>query len=289
MQQKFLAIEFGRTDPILLKFSIRDTPVAKLWLERMHNRSDWKLDQPNRFYHFGTLEQEQQKAQAYIQQCIDTINNHQPLIKREFEWTQDCLNYMHNIFELHHGLLDNQTSEYWQSAPDTVRAALAELNLAVHRCEGAMKGELRPRFVCTWYGMPKVHRLDETLQILYGDWQIKFGTVYLNYCEIGKTAEDLAHDNDQYIADNAFKPFSHYSADFSVHFYDRNLGPVYGQIQKYIDQHQDFFLARNITSVYNIKARPLRFPVADLVYTGDKENLVKEIAQRQWVNQIEIQ
>jgi hypothetical protein len=39
---------------------------------------------------------------------------------------------------------------------------------------------------------------------IYGDKQIKFGTVYLNYCEIGKTVEDLANDNDKYIGDDAF-------------------------------------------------------------------------------------
>jgi hypothetical protein len=113
--------------------------------------------------------------------------------------------------------------------------------------------------------------------------------VYLNYCEIGKTVEDLAHDNDKYIADDAFKPFSHYSADFNVQFYDRNLSKIYGSVQHYIDQHQDFFVAQNITSVYNIKAQPLRFPVADLEYAGNREKLLFQIAQRQWVQQVTLE
>lgn len=282
-----LSITLGQQDTLTLDFALRNTPVANLWSERMHDRLSWSLDNPDRFYGFGTLEQEQQRAEQYIKQCIDTINEHSPLIDRQFEWTQDCLNYLHNIFEIHHGLLDQQTSDYWQSAPNTVKRALAELNLAVHRCETAMQPP-RPRFVCTWFGMPKTHRLDPELQSVYGDWQIKFGTVYLNYCEIGKTVEDLANDNDKYIADEAFRPFSHYSADFNVQFHNYDLSTKYGRIQRYIDQHQDFFVAKNITSVYNIQAQPLRFPVADLVYSGDREQLVKEIAKRQWVSNVEL-
>jgi hypothetical protein len=96
------------------------------------------MDNPDRFYGFGTAQQEQQRAVDMIQQCIATINAHDPIIDREFEYTQDGLNYLHNIFERYHGLLDQQTSEYWLSAPSTVRQALANLNLAVHRCETAM-------------------------------------------------------------------------------------------------------------------------------------------------------
>lgn len=283
-----LSITLGTANPLTLQFQIRNTPVADLWRDRMQHRNSWPLDHPDRFYGFNTLEQEQLRAQEFVQQCIDSINSHRPLINRPFDWTQDCLNYLHNIFEIHHGLLDQQTSEYWQTADDAARRAIGELNIAVHRCETAMRSPA-PRVVCTWYGMPKTHRLSEELQSTYGTWQINFGTVYLNYCEIGKTVEDLEHDNDKYIADEAFRPFSHYSADFNIQFHDRNLSEKYGRIQRYIDQHQDFFLAKNITSVYNVKARPLRFPVADLIYTGAKEDLLVEIAKRQWISQIEIE
>jgi hypothetical protein len=282
-----LSITLGQQDPLILEFQIRNTPIADLWVERMQNRLQWPLDHPDRFYGFGSLEQEKTKAHEYILQCIKVINDHDTLIHRPFDWSQDCLNYLHNIFEIHHGLLDQQTSDYWMSAPDAVRRALAELNLAVHRCETAMQPPM-PRFVCTWYGMPKTKQLDEDLQRSYGDSQINFGTVYLNYCEIGKTVEDLEQDNDRYIADEAFRPFSHYSADFNVQFHKLDLSNKHSRIQHYIDQHREFFVAKNITSVYNIHAQPLRFPVADLIYSGDQQQLINEIAQRQWVSNVEL-
>jgi hypothetical protein len=271
-----------------LCFNIRQTPLAELWLERMHQRHAWPMDNPDRFSGFGTAQQEQDRAVDMIQQCIATINAHDPIIDRDFEYTQDGLNRLHNIFERYHGLLDQQTSEYWYSAPDTVRQALANLNLAVHRCEAAMASPC-PRLVCTWYGMPKTNCLDLALQEQYGDNQIKFGTAYLNYCEVGKTVEDLANDNDKYIGDDAFRPFGYYSADFNVQFRNQDLTNRYDKIQKYIDQHRDFFVARGITNVYNTQARPIRLPVADLVYDGNQEQILAQIAKRQWVQQVTIQ
>ena len=282
-----MLIRLGQDGDLALEFKIRSTPVAELWVERMQARGNYPLDHPDRFYGFGTLEQEQLRAVEYIQKCITTINAHEYLIDRPFEYTQDCLNYLHNIFEIHHGLLDQQNSDYWLRAPESVRQALAELNLAVHRCETVAAGT-HPRLVCTWYGMPKTHQLDLALQDQYGESSIQFGTVYLNYCEIGKTVEDLAQDNDKYIGDGAFRPFDHYSADFNVQFHDQDLADRYGKVQQYIDQHSNFFLAHSITNVYNTQARPQRFPVADLIYDGNRDRLLANIASRQWVHQATI-
>ena len=282
-----MLIRLGQDGDLALEFKIRSTPVAELWVERMQARGNYPLDHPDRFYGFGTLEQEQLRAVEYIQKCITTINAHEYLIDRPFEYTQDCLNYLHNIFEIHHGLLDQQNSDYWLRAPESVRQALAELNLAVHRCETVAAGT-HPRLVCTWYGMPKTHQLDLALQDQYGESSIQFGTVYLNYCEIGKTIEDLAQDNDKYIGDGAFRPFDHYSADFNVQFHDQDLADRYGKVQQYIDQHSNFFLAHSITNVYNTQARPQRFPVADLIYDGNRDRLLANIASRQWVHQATI-
>ena len=273
---------------LTLQFKIRPTPLAELWVERMQARGSYPLDHPDRFYGFGSQLEERIRAEIMIEQCITTINQHTPIIKREFDWSQDCLNYLHNIFERYHGLLDQQTSEYWQQAPDQVKQALAELNLAVHRCETVLEGT-KPRFVCTWFGMPKTKKLDPAQLAQWGETQIQFGTVYLNYCEIGKTVEDLAHDNDEYIGEDAFRPFGHYSADFHVAFFNHDLSFKEPGMQQYIDRHQDFFLAHGITSVYNAIAQPLRFPVADLQYTGQPQQLIQEIARQQRVLEVNIQ
>jgi hypothetical protein len=60
-------------------------------------------------------------------------------------------------------------------------------------------------------------------------------------------------------------------------------------MQKYIEQHQEFFLARGIENVYNVQALPLRFPVADLEYTGAQEELISQIRSRQLVREVIVQ
>jgi hypothetical protein len=132
-------------------------------------------------------------------------------------------------------------------------------------------------------------KLDPAQLAQWGETQIQFGTVYLNYCEIGKTVEDLAHDNDEYIGEDAFRPFGHYSADFHVAFFNHDLSFKEPGMQQYIDRHQDFFLAHGITSVYNAIAQPLRFPVADLQYAGQPQQLIQEIARQQRVLKVIIQ
>jgi hypothetical protein len=67
-----------------LRFKLRQTSLAELWLNRMHNRHAWPMDNPDRFYGFGTAQQEQDRAVGMIQQCIATINSHQHIIHREF-------------------------------------------------------------------------------------------------------------------------------------------------------------------------------------------------------------
>jgi len=273
---------------LTLQFQIRSNPLAELWVERMQARGSYPLNHPDRFYGFGSQLEERIRAEIMIQQCITTINQHDPVVEREFDWSQDSLNYLHNIFERYHGLLDQQTSEYWQTAPVQARQALAELNLAVHRCETVLQGS-QPRFVCTWFGMPKIKKLNPDQLAQYGETQIQFGTVYLNYCEIGKTVEDLAHDNDKYIGEHAFRPFGYYSADFYVAFFNHDLSFKLLGMQQYIEQHRDFFLAHHITNVYNARAQPLRFPVADLKYTGDTKELLTHIARQQQVLEVNIQ
>ena len=143
-------------DDLILTFDILDNPLAELWVNRMNDRKYYPLDHPDRFYGFDAPEQEQDRAIKLIQDNIATVNRYNPIITRQLTEVddQDTLNYLHSIFERYHGLLDHQDQEFFVDAPDQVRQALADLNINVHRCESVARGG-RPRFVCTWYGMPK--------------------------------------------------------------------------------------------------------------------------------------
>jgi len=277
---------------LTLTFNILDNPLAKLWLEHMSARDQYPLDHPDRFYGFDSQADEEARALKMIHDSIDTINNYSPIITRQITAVedQDTLNYLHNIFERYHGLLNHQHQEFFIRAPQEVKQALADLNINVHRCESVARGS-RPRFVCTWYGLPKTKALsDDMLQ--YGTLNPKFGSVCLNYCEIGKTLEDLTQDRDNYIGDDAFKPFNSYSADFNVRLHEETVAYAAEKLlrmkQYYLD-HQTFFYDRGYPTFQDSRLLPLRFPVAELVETMPREQLLKEIQQRQLVTKVTIE
>jgi hypothetical protein len=119
-----------------------------------------------------------------------------------------------------------------------------------------------------------------------------FGTVYLNYCEIGKTLEDLSADRDCYIGDDMFKPFDFYSADVVVKFWDDTTEEIRDRLermQQYYNTQQQFFQSRGYTTFNDPRLLPLRFPVAQLIETMPREQLLQEIQQRQQVSQVYIQ
>ena len=277
---------------LTLTFDILDNPIAELWLERMSVRDQYSLDHPDRFYGFSSQENEETRALKMIQASIDIINNYSPVITKQITTVQDqdTLNYLHNIFERYHGLLDHQDQEFFVNASQDVKQALADLNINVHRCESVARG-CRPRFVCTWYGLPKTKTLSDDL-FKYGTLNPKFGSVCLNYCEIGKTLEDLTLDCDNYISNEAFKPFNYYSADFNVRLYEETAADIAEKCHRmrdYFNQHIDFFHDRGYDSYRDPRLLPLRFPVATLIETMPREQILNKIKQQQMVTKVTIE
>jgi hypothetical protein len=276
-----------------LQFRILNNPLAQLWLERMNQRDQYPLDDPYRFYGFETQQSAERKALTQIQQTCAEINKWNTIIEGTIKSVadQDTLNYLHNIFERWHGLLDEKPIHpTYGQFPQKIRRHLADLNVDVHRCESVARGN-RPRVVCTWYGLPKTKTLSVDL-LKFGTLNPTFGSVCLNYCEIGKTLEDLTQDNDNYISDEAFRPFSHYSADFNVRLHEETVAYVAEKqvrMQAYYQQHRDFFFEHGYTTFQDPRLLPLRFPVAELVETMPREQLLAEIQQRQCVTKVYIE
>lgn len=290
MQYSKLLIEYANpidlTDSVILQYKLREHTVVERWANKIIiANKKYSIDAPDRFGGFGTISDQKNYAVHYINQIIDTINNFKKIIDRNLTDIndQDTLNYLHHIFEIYHGLLENQHNDFWLSAPASIRVALSNLNLAVHRCEWVARG-VRPHHFVTWHQMPKFDLLRDDEYDLFDD-NITNGTVYLLYVEIGKRLDDLANDNDSYIADEAFQPYRHYSADFVVHFW--NSDPLQliedrVKIKQYYDTHSEFFTKRNLPWGHphlTIGAIPL----ADLVNTTDA---IEQIATRQYVKSV---
>jgi len=272
-------------DSFVVPYTLRNNSIVPKWIERVRTAQDkYPIDDPGRFYGFGSIEEQVEDSLSKINQCIDIINNFEPIIGRRLTNVndQDTLNYLHHIFEEYHGLLDQQNHEFWSRSPNSVHNALADLNICVHRCESAAEGAPK-RHVVTWFGLPKTKQLAPE-DYDYFEQTLSTGTVYLNYVEIGKTLGDLTRDNDRYIGDEGFKPFNYYSADFNVKFWSTNgrqATDEYASIREYYANHRMFFEQQGwhwgdkvLTAEY--------CPLADI----DDIRHLDEISNRCWVKSV---
>jgi len=302
---KYLNIEFQNTNTnntVNFNFKpILENQVTHRWIELVDMATQlYPIDQPGRFYDFNTLEEEQQKALSWIQRDIGIINNYKPnFIDRTLTsvYDQDTLNYLHHIFEVYHGLLDKQEgNDFWENAPHDVRLALADLNIDVHRCETAQHfqhKEKAPRIVTTWYGMPKTHHLfDEDYNLFTNVFT--FGTIYLNYTEIGKTLEDLWKDGElgehSYAHPEAFKPFDFFSADFHIKFF--NSDPIYSAEKddkkwECFDENIDFFSNLGYTK-YDKRLASGLIPVAHIDTSQSNDSVLNCLKDHQYVSNVSI-
>jgi hypothetical protein len=263
---------------VTVDYVLRNTPIAHKWVQRviLAQQLGYPIDDPARFYGFGSIETQTESALDAINTVIQQLNRWIKIDYRlESILDQDTLNRLHHIFETEHGLLDKKESD------SELKKYLCDLNLAVHRCESVARGS-RPRHVVTYFGLPKTQKLDHN-DYKYFEHPVTFGTVYINYAEIGKTLHDLMLDNDSYIQPEAFQPFCHYSADIVVRFWSDHNTDLAADLQTYYDMHQKFFeslgytwedLSRSIGSI----------PVADLEYSGD---ILTVLETRQFVKAVD--
>lgn len=283
----------NNVNPICLKYKLTPYDITQRWANKVaYCLNNLAIDDPYRFYGFDDLETERQKSINSINSCIDTINEYRPNFitkKVSYPIIQDTLNYLHHIFEVFHGTV-NKPHEFFIAAPKQVQDALSQLNLLVHRCEGFVETTGRktlPAHMITWFNLPKQETLELSDYQYFTDY-IEFGTVYLMYTEIGKTLQDLAFDNDQYIDVNAYKPFRFYSSDFMVRFYGISV-TTWRDLRKKYRQHylenQEFYdsTGYDFNHPYNT---PGNIPVANLIQ--QPIDVVKELKIRQMVKQVNL-
>lgn len=268
-----------------LEFKLLDLSIAYKWIKHLNLfiQAGQPWDDDQRFYNFPNTQYTKEVVAQRLHQLVKTIRDHAPdIIQRTItdDITQDDLNYLHHVFEVYHGLYDQQQhNNFFQSVPKHVQDALGDLNIWIHRYESL--GRI-PRFVATWKYKPgrDLFTVDDmSLFSLSEEW----GDLRLNYCEIGKTLYDFWHDNDQYIHPEAFQPHHHFCFDFTVRF--ATYSPEYyrtteQQIWKYFDQHQDFFQGLGYQR-YDPRLCLGGITIAKIITNKSKEQIIEDISRHQ--------
>jgi hypothetical protein len=294
---KKMHVTYSGEDDLTLTYNINETSIAQRWATLLDEAiQKYTIDDPRRLYGFDSLDEERQKAVNAINKCVDTINNYKPgFVERRMttQLHQDDLNYLHHIFEVYHGML-NEPHEFFVEAPKEVRQALGQLNLEVHRCESMAEGTVRkmlPGHFVTYYDQPRgpgVRTLEDEDYEHFTEF-VEFGTVYLLYVEIGKTLQDMALDDDDHIGDEAYKPFRHYASDFIIRYWGmpvESINKYHKLYKQHYDENKEFYDSRyNYSHIYN---RPGNIPLAKLQTHLSPIEVVTEIQKRQFVSSVKL-
>lgn len=294
---KKMHVTYSGDDDLTLTYNINETSIAQRWATLLDEAiQQHSIDDPKRLYGFDTVDIERQKAVDAINHCVDVINEYSPgFVERRMtpKLIQDDLNYLHHIFEVYHGML-NEPHQFFLEAPKEVRHALGQLNIEVHRCEAMAEGTVRkmlPTHLATYYDQPRGPGIRTLEDEDYEHFTMysAFGTVYLLYVEIGKTLQDMAIDNDDHISDEAYKPFRHYASDFVIRYWGTSvetIGELRSIYQQHYDKNKEFYDAQyNYSHIYN---RPGNIPLAKLQTHLAPFQVVREIQKRQFVSSVKL-
>jgi hypothetical protein len=247
-------------DDLVLTFKLRDTDIANKWFSELSK--NYELYETDRFSNWG-----QQDYPERLNEQIDIINSYENIIDKKItkDTNQQELNYLHKFFEDLRGEVVNET-EWFKNAPNHVKDAVCKFNILIHQLESELRTKGKhPTVVITFNNRPRFElTVDEYKHFTYC-WTS--GTVYINYCHVGKTVLDVFKDRDH--LSEAVRPQTHYSADFMIKF-----GP---------STNRFVYFARSIIIKLwllkqNFKFKHLNIgmiPVADLQTTVDKSTLLK--------------
>ena len=259
---KFKVLLTNDSDDLELIFNLRKTTIADKWYQELSK--NYELYETERFSDWGD---HHSKIITEINQHIDAINNYDNVIdyNAKENITQHELNYLHKFFEDLRGEV-SQMTPWYVNAPTHIQTALTRLNVLIHELESSIRTKNKhPTAVVTFKNSPKLDLAQEDYKYFTHKW--KSGTVYINYCQVGKTILDVFKDRDS-IAEGV-RPQIYYSADFMIKF-----GPSTNLLA---------YILRKIWLTVWLKKQNFKFnnlslgmiPVADLVTDVSKEQLIR--------------
>jgi len=228
------------TDTYDLEFIFDENQFTKKWQNHMllsQQRQD-PISEPWAIY--GNDYWTEEKSLEHINNNIRICNSiHPGMFQRHITdiHNQDDLNYVHSVFELHHGKLDE-----WLDNPifnvekgNQLRHSLSLINQAVHRLESSQEP---PKIRVVYFDTPKTQTFTEQDYQMFTNTK-EFGSLYTLYADVGKNLESLAVDEDDHHHD--FVPNLHWSSDFVIRFHDDDGVEQTKKCNDFLKQNWEYF------------------------------------------------
>ena len=204
----FKLILTNGVDDYEITFKVRDTNIAKKWYSELSK--NYPLYETERFTNWGESE-----IISKLNEHIQIINEYDNLIEKNLSNTptQQELNWLHKHFEDLRGEIKTGT-KWFHDAPKEIQESVEKFNILIHQLEANIRTKNHPTVVVTFKNRPILDLAIDDFKYFTYRW--KKGTVYINYCQNGKTVLDVFKDNDKLT--QGVRPQIYYSADFMVKF-----------------------------------------------------------------------
>ncbi len=236
-----LSKENDHTDYFDLKYKLIQNNFTSKWIQCVleAQQKQYNISEPWAMYNINN----RLNAEFLLEKMndlISKIDKEEMLFgfKLESIEDQDKLNFIHSIFEKHHGQLDQwKINPIFQGKTKEFRKNLSQINTIVHACEST---GTTPKIRIVWYDLPKYKKFEDSDYALFTNAR-KFGYLYHQYCDVGKNIESLAIDNDHHHHD--LVPNIHFSADVVAHFWNDDNEAIQKrekQFKNYIEENKDY-------------------------------------------------
>lgn len=166
-----------------------ETHFKNKWLARYYaakERND-PISEPWAFYNLNDQWSDEYTIK-FLNEHIDICNEIVPdLFNRHLADVsdQETLNYLHSVFEITHGQLDEwKDNPLFKEHPVQLRESLSQVNQTIHRCEWA-NSEQNRKIRVVYFDLPKTELYTEEDYALFST-AINFGGVYVHYADVGK-------------------------------------------------------------------------------------------------------
>jgi hypothetical protein len=211
---KFIVTITNGIDNKDLTFNVYETSIAHRWAAEV--AKGYELFENDRFQGWPGSNKDLTYYINELHKQVNVVNTYKPgSIIFDQLLSQDTLNYLHKFFEDLRGPLETGT-EFYNQAPLHVKEAINMFNVLIHETEHLIRNSDVPTIVGTFHTRPRIPFEDKDYEHFTFHW--KYGEVYINYCEVGKTLLDVFKDRDQYVGRDNVRPQQFYSADFMIKF-----------------------------------------------------------------------
>lgn len=290
---------------IQVDWIVRSSPIAQKYFGCLKIAAAKNyMYRRDRFYSFPKSYYTEKRIVENLNRCVDLINSYvSDLIPdRAFlGMSQDYMNHLHTYFEKYRGALLNPSSIY-ASAPIQIREAFDEFNLMIHRYEDEgysqrSRGIHIPKMYLTFGLSDTIKRYpldDEDFQEF--TFERNFGSLIVNYCEVGKPLHDVWRDGDESIGHEAVMPLRYYSADamavFAPQVSRAESEEMKEEFYKWWDANETRLQALGFTkkdpknSVGHLLVADLDTE-CDILRGASNDQVIEILADYQWTSKIE--